>query len=67
MKQSLNICDHVDEFGLECPIDQGKVTLTKVIDVPKSIPPGKYTLKCNAAISGDRPMTCLTGTISFSG
>ncbi|KAG0133371.1 putative phosphatidylglycerol/phosphatidylinositol transfer protein [Tuber indicum] len=67
MKKSLNICDHVDELGLECPIDQGKVTLTKVIDVPKSIPPGKYTLKCNAAISSDRPMTCLTGTISFSG
>ncbi|KAG0134423.1 phosphatidylinositol transfer protein [Tuber indicum] len=67
MKKSLNICDHVDELGLECPIDQGKLTLTKVIDIPKLIPPGKYTLKCNVAIAGDKPMTCLTGTIAFSG
>ncbi|KAG0134426.1 putative Phosphatidylglycerol/phosphatidylinositol transfer protein [Tuber indicum] len=67
MKHSLNICDHVHELGLECPINQGKLTLTKVIDVPKFIPPGKYTLKCNVALVGDRPITCLTGTIAFSG
>ncbi|CAZ82360.1 unnamed protein product [Tuber melanosporum] len=67
MKQSLNICDHVGELGLECPIDRGRVTLTQVVDVPKFIPPGKYTLKCNVTIAGVRPITCLTGTIAFGG
>ncbi|PWW75996.1 ml domain-containing protein [Tuber magnatum] len=65
IKETLDLCDHVNEVDLECPIDQGKLILAKVVDIPKQIPPGKYTVKADAGLIDERPLTCLTGTIVF--
>ncbi|KAG0135342.1 putative phosphatidylglycerol/phosphatidylinositol transfer protein [Tuber indicum] len=43
IKERLDICEHVDQVDLECPIDQGKLTLTKVVDIPKQIPPVSFS------------------------
>lgn len=39
IKNKLDLCEHVSEIDLECPIDPGEFTLTKVVDIPKQIPP----------------------------
>ncbi|KAG0639818.1 hypothetical protein HOY80DRAFT_885817 [Tuber brumale] len=54
IKESLDICDHVKEVDLECPIDQGKLALTKVVDIPKQIPPVGFsqTLSCTPTLTG---------------
>ncbi|KAG0640247.1 hypothetical protein HOY80DRAFT_1022032 [Tuber brumale] len=48
IKESINICENVDELNLVCPIHQGEVILTRVVDIPKLAPRGKYTVKYNA-------------------
>jgi len=66
VKETLDLCDHVNEVDLECPIDRGRLILTKVVDIPKQIPPGKYTVRADAGLEDNTPLTCLTGTIIFS-
>jgi len=66
IKRIVDLCDHVDEVDLECPIDAGKLTLTKVVDIPKQVPPGKYNVAANAYLVDGRPLTCLVGQIFFS-
>jgi len=39
IRETLDLCDHVKEVELECPIDEGKQTLTKVVNIPREIPP----------------------------
>ncbi|RPA95305.1 phosphatidylglycerol/phosphatidylinositol transfer protein [Choiromyces venosus 120613-1] len=66
VKQELDLCDHVDEVDLKCPIEKGKLVLAKVVDIPKQIPPGKYTVKAEAVLEDDSRLTCLVGTVLFS-
>lgn len=44
IKNKLDLCEHVSEIDLECPIDRGDFTITKVVDIPKQIPPVSTTL-----------------------
>jgi hypothetical protein len=39
VKEKIDLCEHVKEVDLECPINKGKLVLTKNIDMPKQIPP----------------------------
>lgn len=39
IKETLDLCDHVSEVDLECPIKKDKLVLTKVVDIPKQVPP----------------------------
>jgi hypothetical protein len=37
MRQDL--CDQVSNVDLDCPIDEGKITIVKDVELPKEIPP----------------------------
>lgn len=66
IRETLDLCDHVKEVELECPIEQGKLTLTKVVKIPQQIPPGKYTVRADAWLADDAHLTCLTGAVVFA-
>ena len=34
-----DLCDQVSNVDLECPIDEGKITIVKDVELPKEIPP----------------------------
>lgn len=34
-----NLCEQVTNVDLECPIEKGKITITKDVELPKEIPP----------------------------
>lgn len=34
-----DLCDQVSNVDLECPVDKGKIVITKDVDLPKEIPP----------------------------
>lgn len=42
IRETLDLCDHVKEVELECPIEEGKLTLTKVVKIPPQIPPVSF-------------------------
>jgi len=61
-----SLCDQVKEVEMECPIKKGKTLITKQVELPKEIPPGKYTVLADVYTVDDRPITCLTATVVFS-
>ncbi len=39
IKQTVDLCDQVQNVDLECPIEKGKLSLIKEVELPKEIPP----------------------------
>ncbi|TGO30022.1 hypothetical protein BPAE_0008g00140 [Botrytis paeoniae] len=61
-----DLCDQVSNVDLSCPIDAGKITITKDVDLPNQIPPGTYTVFADAFTANDEPIICLQATVAFS-
>ncbi|THV49468.1 hypothetical protein BGAL_0193g00070 [Botrytis galanthina] len=61
-----DLCDQVSNVDLSCPIDAGKIIITKDVDLPNQIPPGKYTVFADAYTVDDEPIICLEATVMFS-
>jgi len=60
-----DLCKEMKNVELECPIEKGKITITKSVDLPKEIPPGKYTVLADVFNKGGDHITCLTATVFF--
>ena len=65
IRQTADLCDTVKNVDLECPIKKGELSLTKDVDLPKQIPPGKYTVLADVKTKDDKKITCLTATVEF--
>jgi len=64
MRQDL--CDQVANVDLDCPIDEGKITIVKDVQLPKEIPPGTYTVFADAYTKdGKDKIICLEATVKF--
>lgn len=60
-----DLCKEMKNVDMECPIKKGKITVTKSVDLPKEIPPGKYTVLADVFNNDDEHITCLTATVFF--
>ncbi|KAK4038254.1 ML domain-containing protein [Parachaetomium inaequale] len=60
-----DLCKEIKNVDLECPIEKGKIAITKAVDLPKEIPPGKYTVQADVYSKDDEHITCLTATVTF--
>jgi hypothetical protein len=66
IKQTADLCENVKNVDLECPLEKDKDTaLTKEVDLPKEIPPGKYTVVAEVVTKDGDKVTCLTATLEF--
>lgn len=61
-----DLCEQIGNVDLECPIEKGKLSITKTVSLPAEIPPGKYTVFADVYSVDDEPITCLTATVAFS-
>lgn len=39
IKQEADLCEQIQNVDMHCPLKQGKMTLTKEVDIPKEVPP----------------------------
>lgn len=39
LKQSVDLCDQIENVDLQCPVKEGDLAITKQVDLPKQIPP----------------------------
>ena len=39
VKQTMDLCEQIENVDLKCPLEKGKMVLTKQVDLPKQIPP----------------------------
>ena len=66
IRQKADLCDTVENVNLECPLHKDKETsLSKDVDLPKEIPPGKYTVVADVLTKEGDKITCLTATVEF--
>lgn len=65
IKQTADLCDTAKQVNLTCPLEKGDLTLTKEVDLPKQIPPGKYSVVADVVTEDDDKVTCLTATVEF--
>lgn len=63
--QTFDLCEEITKVDLECPILKGKQVIEKTVEIPKEVPPGKYTVYARAFTKDDEFITCLTTTIVF--
>ncbi|CAM1511263.1 Fc.00g087760.m01.CDS01 [Cosmosporella sp. VM-42] len=61
-----DLCEQIGQVDLECPIKKGRLEITKSVDLPNEIPPGKYTVFADVYTKDDVQITCLTATVAFS-
>ncbi|KAB8209918.1 PG-PITP like protein [Aspergillus parasiticus SU-1] len=68
LRQTADLCEQLVNVDLKCPLEPGEMTLTKQVDLPKQIPPGKYTVQADVFNSDDEHITCLKAlNIEFKG
>ncbi|KAI2635056.1 ml domain-containing protein [Xylaria nigripes] len=61
-----DLCEQVENVDLKCPIEKGKVDITKSVDIPKEVPPGTYNVHADVFNADDTPITCLQATVTFT-
>lgn len=65
IKQTADLCETVKNVDLKCPIEKGETSLTKDVDLPKQIPPGKYSVVADVYSKDEDKITCLKATVEF--
>lgn len=66
IKTEQSLCDNLPKIDLECPLKEGVLSITKEVDIPKQVPPGKYTVLAHALTADKEDITCLESTVVFS-
>ncbi|KAL3470649.1 ML domain-containing protein [Aspergillus californicus] len=59
VRQRPDLCDQIVNVDLECPLEAGAMSLTKEVQLPAQIPPGKYTVHADVFTKDDKRITCL--------
>ncbi|KAA8650640.1 hypothetical protein EYZ11_002801 [Aspergillus tanneri] len=59
IKQQADLCDQIVNVDLKCPLEEGDMSLTKKVDLPRQIPPGKYSVHADVFTKDDERITCL--------
>lgn len=60
-----DLCDQIKNVDMKCPIEKGIVAITKSVELPREIPPGKYTVNADVYAIDGKHITCLTATVVF--
>ncbi|CAJ2513630.1 Uu.00g017490.m01.CDS01 [Anthostomella pinea] len=62
-----DLCKQIKNVDMECPIEKGDVSITKEVEIPKEVPPGKYNVYAEVVSKDNKPITCLQATVTFGG
>lgn len=63
--QTFDLCEEITNVDLECPIKKGEQVISKKVEIPEEVPPGKYLVNARAFTKDDVLITCLTASVEF--
>lgn len=63
--QQFDLCEEIGKVDLECPVKKGKQIITKEVEIPNEVPPGKYIINARAFTKDDEFITCLSAVVDF--
>ncbi len=66
LNQRFDLCDGLKEVNLSCPLAKGtQAHVTKQVELPREIPPGKYHVEARAYSEDGEPLICLEATVQM--
>ncbi|ODV98224.1 hypothetical protein PACTADRAFT_36815 [Pachysolen tannophilus NRRL Y-2460] len=65
LHQIFDICEEIQQVNMTCPIEKGEHDITKEVEIPNEVPPGKYVVYARAYTKDDEFIACITGTVEF--
>jgi len=67
ISKTFDICDNADKMDEKCPLEKGVWSVSKRVDLPNQIPPGRYTVTIEAYMGDDtgEELTGMTGAVTF--
>ncbi|KAI5301075.1 Phosphatidylglycerol/phosphatidylinositol transfer protein [Ascosphaera pollenicola] len=65
ISQEIDLCSEITKVDMSCPIEKGHITLSKDVQLPREIPPGKYSVFADALTKNDERITCLQAFVTF--
>lgn len=63
--QTFDLCEQITNVDLECPVKKGEQVISKEVEIPAEVPPGKYLINVRAYTKEDVLITCLSATVEF--
>ncbi|OAX82060.1 hypothetical protein ACJ72_03588 [Emergomyces africanus] len=66
INQEADLCDEITKVDLQCPLKKGKMSLSKLVDLPKEVPPGRYTVLAEVYTQDQERITCLQAEVTFT-
>lgn len=67
INREVQLCDYADQVDLKCPLEKGALKISKDVDLPAQIPPGKYTVLADVRTKDGDTITCFSTAIVFGG
>ncbi|RMZ86439.1 hypothetical protein DV736_g6332, partial [Chaetothyriales sp. CBS 134916] len=67
IKQEADLCDNIGRIDLSCPLKEGPLLITREVDIPRQVPPGKYTVHADVNTVDKEEVTCLETTKDLVG
>ncbi|KAI5291457.1 Phosphatidylglycerol/phosphatidylinositol transfer protein [Ascosphaera aggregata] len=65
ISQEIDLCSEITKVDMDCPIEKGHMTLSKDVELPREIPPGKYSVFADALTKDEERITCLQALVTF--
>ncbi|KAH6659523.1 ML domain-containing protein [Truncatella angustata] len=62
-----DLCEQTEKADLKCPIEKGILSVEKKVEIPKEVPPGKYTVHAEVINYDEKPIACLEAQVAFGG
>lgn len=65
IRKTFDFCEEIKNVDMECPIEEGPLKITKDVDLPEQIPPGKFIVTAKLFNKYDIQITCLKAEVTF--
>ncbi|KAK5075467.1 Phosphatidylglycerol/phosphatidylinositol transfer protein [Lithohypha guttulata] len=65
IKQDADMCEQLPKIDIECPIKKGYMEIYKEVNIPRQVPPGKYTVLADVKTKDKEPITCMEAVVVF--
>lgn len=65
IKQEADMCEQLPKIDINCPIEQGYMEIFKEVEIPRQVPPGKYTVLADVNTVDKRSITCMEAVVVF--
>ena len=64
MSKTIDLCED-ETYKIDCPLKKGDFTIVKSLDLPREVPPGKFSIDLDGYTNADQPLICIRAKADF--